>query len=296
MAEETVKPVSLSPISAAKPPIANPMAGAASEHAATLKLKPVIRKPTIGGGTPIAAGIKLPAAPAAQSSAVESPAAPAQAAAPAMEQLKSVTQRLKGATQQIPQQAILRKTGIIADQAITDAQKQAAKARTARISLSDAMGVAPVKNDAAPMKTIRIKRPTNIKPPEPVAAEPAPVAAVPEQPAEAAPAVDETTVTQRKTLKISRPGAGARPTPKFGAKKPGAPDKTEAEPAAGDVPEIADIPDLPPVAAMPAPVQNGEPDVPAVVGILGLIVQVAACIVIGVLGWWLYQDTQLATF
>jgi hypothetical protein len=274
------------------------MGAEASEHAATLKLKPVIRKPTIGGGTPIAAGIKLPAAPAAAKPAT--PADVASTEAPAMEQLKTVTQRLKGATQQIPQQAILRKTGIIADQALTDAQKQAAKARTARISLSDAMGVAPVKNEAAPMKTIRIKRPSAAAPTPatvaPVIAPEAEAAKPEEKPA--APTVDETTVTQRKTLKVSRPGAPGRPVPKFGVKKPGAPaaEKTEDAAPAGDVPEIADIPDLPPVAAMPAQEKEGVEDVPAFVGILGLIVQVAACIVIGVLGWWLFQDTQVSTF
>ena len=91
-----------------------------------------------------------------------------------MEALKSVTQKLKGITQQIPAQAILHKTGIIADGAVSDAQKQAAKSKTARISLSDAMGVAPVKNEAAPMKTIKIKRPVDIpgaaKPADPVSA------------------------------------------------------------------------------------------------------------------------------
>ena len=65
-----------------------------------------------------------------------------------MEALKSVTQKLKGITQEIPQQAILHKTGIIADGVMSDSQKEAAKNKTARISLSDAMGVAPVKDEA----------------------------------------------------------------------------------------------------------------------------------------------------
>ena len=284
MAEETVKPVSLSPISAAKPPVSNPMDSVVSEHAATLKLKPVIRKPTLGGGAPIAAGIKLPSAPkdVAPAAAPEQPAA--------MEQLKTVTQRLKGVTQQIPQQAILRKTGIISDQAMTDAQKQAAKARTARISLSDAMGVAPVKNEAAPMKTIRIKRPNDI--PNPAASAPAKPAAAPEPPP-AAP-VEETTVTQRKTLKVARPGG------KFGLKKPGAPASKEEPPATAadvaDVPDIADIPDMPAVAPAAAPSANTVPDVPVALGIVSLIVQIAACAAMGVLGWWLYQDTQVLPF
>jgi hypothetical protein len=261
MAEEIVKPVSLSPISAAKPPVSNPMDSAVSEHAATLKLKPVIRKPTLGGGAPIAAGVKLPSPPKGVAPAAAAPEQPA-----AMEQLKTVT------------------------------QKQAAKARTARISLSDAMGVAPVKNEAAPMKTIRIKRPDAIaKPPtaapSPAApAAPAPAAEAPAEPASSSAA----TITQRKTLKVNRPG------PKVGLKKPGAA-VPKQEPAAGndapaDVPEIADIPDMPalsPVAASPA---NTVADVPVAVGILGLIVQIAACAAMGVLGWWLYQDTQVLPF
>ncbi|MBR4938761.1 MAG: hypothetical protein IKZ22_07800, partial [Kiritimatiellae bacterium] len=67
-----------------------------------------------------------------------------------MDALKSVTQKLKGITQSIPQQAILHKTGIIADSATSEAQKEAAKHKTARISLADALGAAPVKNENAP--------------------------------------------------------------------------------------------------------------------------------------------------
>ena len=285
MAEEIVKPVSLSPISAAKPPVSNPMDSAVSEHAATLKLKPVIRKPTIGGGAPIAGGIKLPSAPKGVAPAAAVPEQPA-----AMEQLKTVTQKLKGVTQQIPQQAILHKTGIISDQAMTDAQKQAAKARTARISLSDAMGVAPVKNEAAPMKTIRIKRPNDL--PNPTAPAPALSAAAPEPPTAAT--VDESTVTQRKTLKVSRPGA--KPV----LKKPGAPAAKQgpaaSDAAPADVPEIADIPDMPAMTPVAASSANTVADVPVAVGILGLIVQIAACAAMGVLGWWLYQDTQVLPF
>ena len=155
MAEETVNP-----ISAAKPPVSNPIATATTAHASTLKLKPVIRKPTIGGaaatGRP---GVRLPTVggkpglrPMATAKPAAAPAAPAPDTAPsAVDQLKSMTAKLKGITQQIPAQAILHKTGIIADQDLTEAQKQASKSRTARISLSDAMGVAPVKNEAAPM-------------------------------------------------------------------------------------------------------------------------------------------------
>ena len=136
-----------SPISAPVPPAVNPLGSQVSQHAATLKLKPVIRKPVIGELRPQPV---LPAKPQPQAPS-PAPAQPSNA----MEQLKTVTQKLKGVTQQIPQQAILHKTGILADQNLTEAQKQASKSRTARISLSDAVGAAPVQSESAPMKTIR---------------------------------------------------------------------------------------------------------------------------------------------
>ena len=296
MAEENVTPVA-----GKEPPPASPIA---QPRASTLKLKPVIRKPTLGGATGLAKpgvrpGMKLPTQP---------PAAPAAAPAEqpqagAMEQLKTVTQKLKGVTQEIPQQAILRKTGIIADQDLTEAQKQASKSRTARISLSDALGVAPVQNEAAPIKTIRIKRPDAIaKPasPAPTATAPAATAAPaeekPAEPAQAAP-----TITQRKTLKIARPGA-VRPSGKFGIKKPSA-----AAPAAapagegGDVADIPDIPDMPATgapavpAAAPMPA-NAVPSLSKGVTITGIVFQLAACVVVGALAYYLYLDAQLPLF
>ena len=287
MAEEN-----LSPISAPKPPAVNPLGQATSAHASTLKLKPVIRKPAICGAKPDAGALKP--APA--------PATPAPAAAPApdsMGQLKSITQKLKGVTQQIPQQAILHKTGIIADQNLTDAQKQASKSRTARISLSDALGVAPVKNEAAPMKTIRIKRPVDL----PAATPSAPAAAAPVAEPPAA-ETDETTITQRKTLKIARPGAGAvKPAGKFGVKKPGA--AALAKPAEGAAPAedaVADIPDMPADAPAPAPVAAPAPSAGDVAGVPGgllifdFILQFAACLAIGFLGYLLYTDLNTAWF
>ena len=300
MADDNVNPVA-----GTEPPPANPIS---QPRASTLKLKPVIRKPTIGGATglpkpSVRPGMKLPTQP---------PAAPAAAPAEqpqagAMEQLKSVTQKLKGVTQEIPQQAILRKTGIIADQDLSEAQKQASKSRTARISLSDALGVAPVQNEAAPIKTIRIKRPDAIaKPatPAPTATAPAHAPAAPapaaEKPAEPAPAAAPT-LTQRKTLKIARPGA-VRPSGKFGIKKPSA-----AAPAAapagegGDVADIPDIPDMPAAGApavsaaatMPA---NAVPSLSKGVTITGIIFQVAACVVVAALAYYLYLDAQLPLF
>ena len=295
MADDNVNPVA-----GTEPPPASPIS---QPRASTLKLKPVIRKPTIGGATGltkpgIRPGMKLPTQ---QPSAAPAAASAEQPQAGAMEQLKTVTQKLKGVTQEIPQQAILRKTGIIADQDLTEAQKQASKSRTARISLSDALGVAPVQNEAAPIKTIRIKRPDAIsKPSAPAPAAPAGAAApAEEKPAE--PAQPAPTLTQRKTLKIARPGA-VRPSGKFGIKKPSA-----AAPAAapagegGDVADIPDIPDMPAAGApavsaaatMPA---NAVPSLSKGVTITGIIFQVAACVVVGALAYYLYLDAQLPLF
>lgn len=307
-----------------------------------LPAKPVIRKP--GTAAPSAISVPkpvVPAAPAADAPAATT-AAPVEPAAPVakidmsgvaklptvemqaikrdeelkvpespkpMEVLKSVTQKLKGITQQIPAQAILHKTGIIADAAVSDAQKQAAKSKTARISLSDAMGVAPVKNENAPMKTIRIKRPGDIpgatKTLEPKPAqetEPAAEAAKAEQPVSAAAPATAPTVTQRKTLKISRPTGGTvRPGGKFGIKKPAtaaaaAPAVSADEPAS-DVGEISDIADIPPLPMPPPPpAASAASDVPAWLSTICTIVQVAACVVIGALAWYLYNDSQLPPF
>ena len=299
MAEENVTPVA-----GKEPPPANPLA---KPRASTLKLKPVIRKPTIGAtalGKPgIRPGMKLPTQPPAATSAPAAAPAPEQQGGGAMEQLKSVTQKLKGVTQEIPQQAILRKTGIIADQDLTEAQKQASKSRTARISLSDALGVAPVQNETAPIKTIRIKRPDLIAKPAPSApaAAPAPAAEpAAEQPSQHAAAAPSPTLTQRKTLKIARPGA-VRPSGKFGIKKPGA----AAAPAApvaegGDVADIPDIPDMPAAAAAApaaAPVPaNAVPSLSTGATITGIVFQLAACVVIGALGYFLLLDAQLPLF
>ena len=284
----------------AKPMIRKPGEGA---PAASALPKPVLPKPVV----PVdAQGVgKLPTVEATPVARAGVPAPDLSAQPKPMEQLKTVTQKLKGITQQIPQQAILRKTGIIAEGAMTDAQKEAAKHKTARISLSDAMGVAPVKSENAPMKTIRIKRPIDIPGATPAAAAPAapapapapaPAAATSEP---AAPAAAETSVTQRKTLKIARPGGGAvRPSGKFAVKRTGAPapmaaKKPAAAPAAGG--EVADIPDLPSVPAMPIPQPVAE-EKPGFGTTLALIVQLAACGVIGAVAYFLYQNTQTQYF
>lgn len=411
----------ISPISAAEPPKANPLAKPAGAAASTLKLNPVVRKPVAGTalktglklppkpGATVATlrpglklppkpgtatqsalkpGLKLPTAPGAATSALKpglklparpqirrpgegsavaplpKPVTPAAAAEPEkpadkpeeapapvakvdaggvaklptveapavkrgepivtpeppkpIEALKSVTQKLKGITQSIPQQAILHKTGIIADAATSDAQKEAAKHKTSRISLADAIGAAPVKNENAPMKTIKIKRPIDIPGATKLAApEPKPAAenaAAPESAAEpakteAAAKEPSPSVTQRKTLKIARPGGGAvRPAGKFGIKRPTAagtsapsakPEEngTQVPPLGevADIPEIADIPAMPtqPVFLAAAPAAK---DAPAWLYTLSSLIQLAACIAMGALAWYLYQNTQIAMF
>ena len=330
--------VEMIPVAGAEPPQGDPLAKTVkpvSSTAATLKLNPVARNPVVGGAASagfkpglklppkpgLASGLKLPPKPgAALKPGIKLPPKPvihkpgeAVAAAPLpkpvetpkpMEALKSVTQKLKGITQEIPQQAVLHKTGIIAESGLSDAQKEAAKHKTARISLSDAMGVAPVKDEtAAPMKTIRIKRPINI-PTSPAAEAPAAPAAAPAPaPTQAAPAASAApapTITQRKTLKIARPtGAAVRPGGKFGVKRPTqattVAKTASAAPVADDT--VADIPDIPATAA--APVPHAAPavqDSPSWVWTLSALVQLAACAVIGALAWFLYQNTQLAPF
>ena len=234
-----------------------------------------------------------------------------------LQQLKSVTQKLKGITQEIPQQAILRKTGIIAEDAMSEAQKAAAKHKTARISLSDAMGVAPVKNESAPLKTIRIKRPVGLptqtaalKPPTKPAedSEGAPAQTATAASADAAPAeleAGKATITQRKTLKIARPGGAVRPAGKFGIKRPAAataptvkspsPVAADGETSVADIPEVADIPDIPSVP-QPSLTAVAAEEGASWAWTLSAIVQLAACVAIGALAWFLYQNTQTQYF
>ena len=95
-----------------------------------------------------------------------------------------------------------------------------------------------------------------------------------------------------------------RPGGKFGVKRPGqAAPKLAAPPAAasaaapadGEVPEIADIPNASaapaPVAAAPAVVEG-----PAWLWTLSALIQAAACVAIGALAWFLYENTQTQYF
>ena len=270
-------------------------------RATVAALRPGLKLPT---QTALKPGVKLPPKPVIRKpGAMVAPAplpkpiasaAPTPFAAPkdATQKLKSVTQKLKSITQDIPQQAILRETGIISDgKEMSEGQKEAAKHKTARISLSEAIGVAPVKSESVPMKTIRIKRPTAIAPSAPAA----PTADTSASAAKDVPA-DSAVLTQRKTLKISRPVGGVvRPAGKFGVRRPMA--KAAAAPAvaAGSKPSPAeDVPDLP--SAVPPVPHPAAKENSSWVWTLSSIVQFAACAAIGALAWFLYENTQLATF
>lgn len=273
--------VTAAPASAASAPAAPSPTATVS----TIKLKPIVRKPMIR--KPIVGGAK-PAVP-------DAPAVPVAS--------KKATQSLKAVTGPMPAQATLRKTGIIAEGILTPAQQQAAKSKTSRISLESAIGVAPVKETPAPMKTIRLRRPTDIKSgaPAPLTPPSAPAAAEASSTAEtvAAPAPESgetgnTTSSQKKTLKLHRPSIGvSRPT--LGVNRPSAKPTVAAAPASGD--EVADMPvaDMAPVtnlAPLP-PVESGagmSAGVPGWVAALSLVTSIAALVAVGTLMWYLWQE------
>ena len=315
-AEGASVPPKVAPFGATPAAAPTPAAPAAAAGASAIKLKPVIRKPmihkpTIGGPKPMSLGVPAAPKPAAPAAPAAAPADPA-AAKPAMPAplsskvgstqpipptLKRATQNLKSVTGPIPVQATLRKTGIIAEGIITPAQQQASKSKTSRISLESAIGVAPAKEGPAPLKTIRLRRPTDLKTPTPApAAAPAPAPAAPAPvadlkapaPLAAAPAPAPTedpsaSDTQKKTLKLHRPGGPSIKKPTLGVKKP--------EPAAE--PEVADIPDMPVGDLKPlAPVSSkGEcAGVPTWVAALSLVTTLAALLAIGAVAYFFYLE------
>ena len=277
-ADDTSAPPKVAPFGAPATAPAAPAPAATPSPTAgvsTIKLKPVIRKPQIH--KPVIGGSK-PAAPAA---------APAAA-------VKKATQNLKAVTGPIPMQATLRKTGIIAEGILTPAQQQAAKSKTSRISLESAIGVAPATKEApAPMKTIRLRRPTDLKPGgpaplvpprPPVSDDDAPTAATIAEPA---PTGEDAGVTQKKTLKLHRPGIGIK-RPSLGAAS------TSSAASDGDV---ADMPvaDLSPVGNV-APFAFNDSEsgksagVPGWIAALSLITSIAALAAVGFLMWHLWQE------
>lgn len=281
--------------SASAAPAAAP--AAAGSGTSTIKLKPVIRKPMIH--KPVIGGAKPPL--------------PTPAAAPAA--AKKATQNLKSVTGPIPAQATLRKTGIIAEGIITPQQQQAAKSKTSRISLESAIGVAPVKETPAPMKTIRLRRPTDLKPAPSAAVgqsqEPTPVDTqattvvrpavqmpAPEAPeASAAESTGEsTTATQKKTLKLHRPGGVGIKRPTMGIGKPQDPSATEASTVVAgnaDVKDISSVAELNPISPVAMSETGGGATVagvPGWVAVLSLVTTLAALLVAGVVVWYLWQE------
>lgn len=243
----------------------------ASPGLSTIKLKPVIRKPTIH--KPVVGARPAPIAPAV---------APATA--------KKATQNLKSVTGPIPAQATLKKTGIIAEGIITPQQQQAAKSKTSRISLESAIGVAPAKEGPAPLKTIRLRRPTDLKP--------TPMTLTPkaeETPAEAPtmptaapePAADEASVTQKRTLRLPRTGGIGIKPPTLGL----------GSPAGADVSEMGGgVPDLGAVPAFDAAAPRAEGlGVPKWVAALSLVASLAALLVMGCLLFNLVEEARHAT-
>lgn len=243
----------------------------ASPGLSTIKLKPVIRKPTIH--KPVVGARPAPIAPAV---------APATA--------KKATQNLKSVTGPIPAQATLKKTGIIAEGIITPQQQQAAKSKTSRISLESAIGVAPAKEGPAPLKTIRLRRPTDLKP-TPMTLTPKAEATPAEAPtmptAAPEPAADEASVTQKRTLRLPRSGGIGIKPPTLGL----------GSPAGADVSDMGgDVPDLGAVPAFDAAAPRAEGlGVPKWVAALSLVASLAALLVMGCLLFNLVEEARHAT-
>ena len=212
----------------------------------------------------------------------------------------------------MPAQAVLRKTGIIAEGIITPAQQQAAKSKTSRISLESAIGVAPAKESPAPLKTIRLRRPTDLKHPAPSPLKPAgapeaePSIASAETvvkedaptPVATTPAEDaDSSTTQKKTLKLHRPSGLGVKRPTLGIKKPDEQATTAAPTDGGDVPDMpadmGEVPELKPLAPMDfsaAPSAEMSAGVPGWVSALSLVTTIAALLVLGAVVYFLYQE------
>ena len=115
-------------------------------------------------------------------------------------------------------------------------------------------------------------------------------AAAPATPAPAA-ATPAPGITQRKTLKISRPGA-IKPAGKFAVKKPSAVKPPEAD----KVDDIEDIPDIPTAIHQPTPIAPSAAPAPSWMQAFSLTVQVAACVAMGVLAYFLFESSTTNYF
>ena len=210
MAENNVPqgavPPKISPIS--KPEGAAPVSPAGAPRPITVRLKPVVP-----AGAPAAVP---PVAPAAPGLAPVTPA-PAVVTPPPVASLKATAPvaAMPEPVQPQPQPSPTPGANPLPDgpKPPSAAQVQAAKSKTSRISLDAAIGVAPEKEGP---KTIRLKRPSDLSAPSTVmssAVKPSvgPAAArktsrIPDSALPIGDGDDSAGVTQKKTLKIKRPG------------------------------------------------------------------------------------------
>ena len=199
------------------PPKATPAATPGAPRPITVRLKPIT--PPAAPGAPAATPPPPAAAPAATSADPGTTVkltpvvlTPVAAPAPVTPPAPVAPPASPSATSAIP---------------ATSAQVQASKSKTSRISLDSAIGVPtsiPIKaSEGSGPKTIRLKRPSDLSAPmTPVAPVTPPTAKsgtapirqtsrIPDSILPTDVSLDTSTVTQKKTLKIKRPGADAAP-------------------------------------------------------------------------------------
>ena len=189
---------------------------------------------------------------------------PEDAADPKAASTMRMTGSLSSVTGPVPAPAALHRTGIVAEGVVSEA----AKTKTSRISLNSAIGVAPTnaKSSTAPLKTIRLKRPTGL----------------PATPAASQAQDNAASVTQKKTLKLHRPG-GVQARPSLGIAKPA--DAAEAPAAPENAGEAAAPAEIKLAPAAPAPAYK---PIPKGVTIMSLITTIAATIVVGAVAYFLF--------
>ena len=213
--QDAVSP-KISPI--AKPEGSAPITPAGAPRPITVRLKPVVRPPS--AAAPAAPGL-APVTPAPEVAAAPAVVPPPRITAP----IADVTSAAPLADAAAPDSALvqpqLQSPPTPGANPLPDgpkppsaAQVQAAKSKTSRISLDTAIGVAPEKEGP---KTIRLKRPSDLAAPATIVSKSpiAPVAPasarktsrIPDSALPMGEADDSATVTQKKTLKIKRPGA-----------------------------------------------------------------------------------------
>ena len=153
---------------------------------------------------------------------------------------------------------------------------QAAKSKTSRISLDSAIGVAPMSpmgSDKNEPKTIRLKRPGDLAAPATSKSSTTPIRQTSRIPDSALPtaeaaASESAGVTQKKTLKIRRPGAKEEVSAEAGAEGEAFPDGVQ-------------LTSLSPLEAFPAKEES------SVFTVISVVAAFAALFVIAALTWCL---------